>query len=355
MSSPTEFQWTRRQFAGGLAAWLGCSGSTKLHASTQKIEFGVFSLFEPRTIMLEAEEALRLVLGNGRYLLRPDMLPVRISCYKNERIVVYIGIHTLLGLRIDVAAASGGEANFQLAAPASIAHGSIRRRFQGALSLSAVAQCLQPVIKMDRETAVASIVAAESPADAPLSYLMAQAVATRSFLVAAGHCHTHFDFCDTTHCQYLRGPAPVGSSAFMAAARTQGRCLLFQRRPFAAMYSRSCSGRTHSLADLGLPMRDYPYYAVPCVFCQHHPETWQRTLGESISPNDERERLAFNQVHGWSAIPSSTFTQTRAHLEGRGVGHGLGLCQRGATAMAKQGASFDDILAHYYPNTMIGP
>jgi stage II sporulation protein D len=40
-------------------------------------------------------------------------------------------------------------------------------------------------------------------------------------------------------------------------------------------------------------------------------------------------------------------------LRGIGHGHGIGLCQAGARAMAEQGADFREILAHYYPNTVI--
>src|SRR5207249_9528164 len=38
-------------------------------------------------------------------------------------------------------------------------------------------------------------------------------------------------------------------------------------------------------------------------------------------------------------------------LEGAGQGHGIGLCQRGAKAMAEEGSSFRQILNHYFPNT----
>jgi SpoIID/LytB domain protein len=38
-------------------------------------------------------------------------------------------------------------------------------------------------------------------------------------------------------------------------------------------------------------------------------------------------------------------------LQGTGVGHGIGLCQRGAADMARKAASFQQILEHYYPNT----
>jgi stage II sporulation protein D len=40
-------------------------------------------------------------------------------------------------------------------------------------------------------------------------------------------------------------------------------------------------------------------------------------------------------------------------LEGMGVGHGIGLCQRGGADMARHGASFQQILEHYYPNAEI--
>ena len=40
-------------------------------------------------------------------------------------------------------------------------------------------------------------------------------------------------------------------------------------------------------------------------------------------------------------------------ISGRGHGHGVGMCQYGAEAMAKQGAKMDAILARYYPGAAI--
>ena len=117
------------------------------------------------------------------------------------------------------------------------------------------------------------------------------------------------------------------------------------------MYSRSCGGHTRTLAELGLPVASYPYYAVTCPYCSQHPEQWQRQL-DSI-PHTEHERLALNRIQGWSTLPSNTFTQTGTLLEGRGIGHGIGLCQRGAAAMAAEGLTPRQILTHFYPNTTI--
>ena len=37
--------------------------------------------------------------------------------------------------------------------------------------------------------------------------------------------------------------------------------------------------------------------------------------------------------------------------DGRGFGHGVGLCQWGAQALAEQGKTEYQILAHYYPGS----
>ena len=50
------------------------------------------------------------------------------------------------------------------------------------------------------------------------------------------------------------------------------------------------------------------------------------------------------------AAGSPTFVIT-----GRGWGHGVGLAQWGAYGYAQQGATYDQILAHYYTGTTLGP
>jgi stage II sporulation protein D len=56
-------------------------------------------------------------------------------------------------------------------------------------------------------------------------------------------------------------------------------------------------------------------------------------------------------------VPSNTFRSRQDGeemiLEGTGQGHGIGLCQRGAKAMADEGGTFREILDHYFPNTSL--
>lgn len=71
-------------------------------------------------------------------------------------------------------------------------------------------------------------------------------------------------------------------------------------------------------------------------------------------------------VTGWSlrrALGPLTIKSTRFAVDqpeagvyrfsGSGFGHGVGLCQIGANGMARSGASFRRILAHYYPGTRL--
>ena len=44
---------------------------------------------------------------------------------------------------------------------------------------------------------------------------------------------------------------------------------------------------------------------------------------------------------------------TRFVFNGRGWGHGVGLCQIGAAVMGAQGFKYDEILAHYFPGSVI--
>jgi len=250
-----------------------------------------------------------------------------------------------------------GDADFRLAVP-----GKLERRYRGVLEITPQTRELEAVVVMNLEVAVASAVAAESPPGAPLEALKAQAVVTRSYYAAARGRHLRFDFCDTTHCQFLRQPPPAGDPAWQAAQSTRGWVLAYAGSTVPALYSASCGGRTHTLAELGLHGPGYPYFAVDCPYCQKRAPTWESRLdpaaGKPLLGNkSERARLQVGRELGWSAVPGNDY---HARLEGgevvvsgRGAGHGLGLCQAGASDMAAHGAGFRSILEHYFPNTIL--
>ena len=227
--------------------------------------------------------------------------------------------------------------------------GKIARRFQGKLAVHQRNGVLAPAVTMDLELAVASAIAAEMPADVPVEALKAMAVLARSFYVASGRP----EFCDTTHCQFLREPSV---EALNAARATAGTVVRYRGQPVAAMYSASCGGMTMR-AD-----GPYPYFSVSCERCAREEQTWTKTVPADrarrvVQERSERARLDLVRVLGWSALPGNNYRIEQKGdvvvFTGRGQGHGIGVCQRGAIAMARHGADFRDILRHYLPDTKI--
>lgn len=330
-------------------------------SSSDEVHIGVLGLFHPLQLTVSATGGSALIVhaGEQRIVLEKssglDTASARIA---GGDLVVSAAERVVPASKLTVSGRDGEAVDFVLAVP-----GRILRRYHGTLEIRPSAGILTAVVTTDRETAVASIVAAESSPDAPLEAQKAQAVATRSYLAAGSARHRDFDFCDTTHCQFLREPPAPGSAAARAAAATQGLVLAYDSRPIAAMYTRSCSGRTRTPAELGLSAASYPYFSVECAHCRTHPVRWSRRISTpdaaSLRTSDEPSRLNLDRRLGWSVVPSNDFVARNDNgqvlLEGKGEGHGIGLCQSGAKAMAQTGADFRQILSHYYPNTMIVP
>jgi peptidoglycan hydrolase-like amidase len=268
------------------------------------IRFGVLGLFHPRELEVEpAGEQAVVIAGNGRFVLNGEPRHRRVTLRAEGDRVLARGV---AAGEWDGAGRDGAAARFRLVVP-----GRFHRVFHGRLRITAKHGELIAVVEMEREEAVVSIVAAEMGSTAPLEALKAQAVVARSFLMAGAR-HRDFDFCDTTHCQYLRGADEAGARVREAVSATRGMVLEWHERTLAARYSSRCGGRTQSLRDAGKDPGDgYPYYAVTCAWCRQHPDA------------------------------------------GPSAGHGMGLCQMGAMGMAAAGADFRAILAHYYPNTEV--
>jgi peptidoglycan hydrolase-like amidase len=267
------------------------------------VTIGVFGLFRPSEMVVRAVPGQALVVeaGAARMVLEGR---------QTLRLRAAGSVVEVAGARVGtVHAAARGGGEFVLSVP-----GKIERRFRGELEVRAEAGALVAVVAMDREVAVASAVAAESPPGASIEALMAQAVVTRSYYTAARGRHRGFDCCDTTHCQFLREPPAPDALAAVAAERTRGMVLGYRGATIATLFSASCGGRTRALANPA--PGEYPYFAVDCVYCRRGP----------------RVRCSYCDPRG------------------EGAGHGFGLCQTGAKGMAGAGATFREILRHYFPN-----
>nr|MDP9264350.1 hypothetical protein [Acidobacteriota bacterium] len=274
------------------------------------------------------------------------------------RVECRVGDRTVRASSVRISSRDARSPDLSLSVP-----GRIERRFRGSLEVTAAKRELAPVISMDLEVAVASAVAAESPPGATLEALKAQAVVTRSYYVATRGRHLDFDFCDTTHCQFLRQPPGPTHPASLATAATEGLVLAWRDAPLPALFSANCGGRTRTLAELGIPTDGYPYFSVECPSCRTGSPAWEAQLDLKdaqpllVRKNLEQARLEVGRKLGWGVIPGSNFEARREGekfvIHGRGAGHGVGLCQKGAAAMAAEGATFHQILARYFPNTVL--
>jgi stage II sporulation protein D len=69
-------------------------------------------------------------------------------------------------------------------------------------------------------------------------------------------------------------------------------------------------------------------------------------------------RFAIGRHIGWERLKSNWYDVTnvgdRIVFNGRGSGHGVGLCQIGAEVMGEEGHSYHEILSFYYPGTKLG-
>lgn len=183
----------------------------------------------------------------------------------------------------------------------------VEKEYYGRLEVRRHYYFLQMVVEMDREYAVAAVLAAEGANVLPKEALRAQAVVARSYMLAIGGRHEGFDLCDTTHCQLLANPPSPLSEAVKAAVDTRGQVLTYRNKIVPAMYSQNCGGRTKAFGSSmnGIGAHDYPFPSVECS------------------------------------------------RSGHASGHGIGLCQLGAMQMAIKGATAEQILGHYFPGTVL--
>ena len=244
------------------------------------------------------------------------------------------------------------------------------------------------------ESYLAAVLGGEMPATFPLEALKAQAVAARSYAlmrkIEARESGRPYHLGATVLSQVYLGLGHEDPRTSAAVAATQGEVLAVGVTPVEAYFHASCGGRTESgAAALDRPL-DY-LQSVPCPCENHSPYAHWRVelsaaeLGKAVglaSPTEcevisrtgsgraarlqvrnagggTRTILAtdFRTAIGYQRLPSTWFDVrrdgNRFEFDGRGSGHGVGLCQWGARIYAERGEGYRAILAHYYPGTTV--
>lgn len=237
------------------------------------------------------------------------------------------------------------------------------------------------VVAMDIEDYVAAALAGEAGGFRSPEALKAMAVAIRTFArVNRGrHRAEGFDYCETTHCQDLLLKND-NERARRAADETAGTVLWGDGRPARVFYHAHCGGHTESAGVLWkesarpwlrgatdtacghgnwsarIPVRELGLEQLEVAGRSPSGRvTLLRHAGGTISAGELHR--AVGRSLGWHLLRSTMFEVTRQQdvylFEGRGHGHGVGLCQTGADARGQAGASWQQILAYYFPGTTI--
>lgn len=246
------------------------------------------------------------------------------------------------------------------------------------------------------------VVAAEMPASFELEALKAQAVAARTYtlrkMTYGSANHPDADVCtDHTCCQAYITPeeaqANWGENAQVYTARiqnavagTDGVVALYDGSPIDAVFFSSAAGQTVDAVEVwgnSVPYltgvdspegEEVPNYhttvtlsanefkttflnAHPDADLSGDPEGWLGTVTPNSAGGVESMVVGGITVSGTEmrtlfSLRSTSFTLTEADgsftFSVTGYGHGVGMSQYGANALAKEGKTYDEILKWYY-------
>ena len=289
-------------------------------------------------------------------------------------------------LLLDGQPVAGAGVSFTATGP--IRHGG--RDLSGEVEVRRALDGLVVVDVLPLEEYVAAVTGAEMPPSFPPEALKAQAVAARTFALGkkleARELGLDYDLGATVLDQVYPGTGGADPRARAAAAATSGEVLVFEHRPVEAYFHSSCGGTTESGAEaLG---RDLPYLRpLRCDRCRGSPRyRWEALLSAAdlgrvaglpgpatgarvtrrtatgrvskieVQAGEERVVLdgsEFRRRVGYDRVPSLAFAVRAGRrgfvLDGRGAGHGVGLCQWGAAGRASSGEGYRQILREYYP------
>ncbi len=258
------------------------------------------------------------------------------------------------------------------------------------------------------EQYVCSVVAAEMPASYHLEALKAQAVAARTRALhqrLEGGCSAHpqADICtESAHCQAFATREACrerwGDSfesyenrVVSAVKATRGLVLTYGGEPITVLYHAISGGQTEDAQSVFSAAKPYlvsvssageegasGFLTDLTLSREETARQLNNAFGTSLRPADLDTQLCVHQYSASGRVKTvflgdmevsgvalrralnlrSTwlellFSKDSVTFRQRGYGHGVGMSQAGANAMAAQGQRCADILAHYYTGTQL--
>jgi stage II sporulation protein D len=285
------------------------------------------------------------------------------------------------------------------------------RDYRGSLEVRKIDGNLWVINVVDIESYLKGVVPCEigGISERQIEAAKAQAVAARTY--ARAHMGQYqelgFDLYATVQDQVYNGIACERELTSRAVESTAGEVLLYMDLPIEAKYHSTCGGHTADFSDVW-PGDSPPYLrSVRCEYCKNSPHySWKKEMTKKeffallrnrlnkvnvnmgadelihsfrLNRNKRSQRVThfvlvtnkkeytiptyrlrtlFGQPNDPGGLLKSSyvFIKTKGDkviIEGRGFGHGVGMCQFGAMEMANQGKNYRQILYHYYRGTRI--
>ena len=263
------------------------------------------------------------------------------------------------------------------------------KTLDGSLRVKSYPGSLQVLNITSVENYLPGVVRAEAGKSGPAEYFRAQAVVARTYVYRNIDRHTldGYNLCDDTHCQVY--PGIITDSTIINACHTTADMVIIDRDStlIVSAFHANCGGVTASSSDVWVAK--YPYLiSVKDPWCGYSRSSswttgiplseWNAFLiSKKVEPGQESvlfspagsspTRAVGNNIAGMHIsredvrqrfnLRSSFYTLTPSGdsimVTGRGYGHGVGLCQDGARAMAAGKMKYDQITAFYYPGTAV--
>lgn len=265
---------------------------------------------------------------------------------------------------------------------------------------------LDVVLVLPSERYVEAVLNAEAGPGEKAESLRALAIVVRTYALngrhySAGPGHLAADLCDSTECQAMR-LGPVSQAVSDAVVATTGETLWSGAARAEAFFSQNCGGVTEDAGAVWPRLSGAPYLrSHPDAHCARsggaawhaelaladlariaRSEGWRlpekivtarvrtrtashRALRIAFSGEDEATaevsanalRFGIGRALGWNRVRSDAYEIAVRNgtlvFDGRGYGHGVGLCQAGAAEMAVEGKTAREILAFYFPGTAV--
>lgn len=262
-------------------------------------------------------------------------------------------------------------------------------RYEGDIEVWRGKTSLYLINELPLEEYVKYVVTSEVGTSWDMEALKAQAVISRTYALyqIMASRNGNYDLTSSVLHQVYKG-TEIDPRIAYAVMTTEGEVVTYQGKVIETFYHSTSVGSTESPEEVF--GKALPYIKPVTTQCETSPYwIWERRIpaeeiGKAFTITGVRElritdftstkrvktvsinhdggsmpvkATELRRVLGWNRLPSTNFTVSMENgtfvFDGKGYGHGVGLCQWSALEMAKSGMHYRDILSYFYPGTVI--